>query len=392
MQGHSGIGTMRLGNRPDLRRIGIDPDFWYPLALSKQLKPSSTLAATFAGEPIVLVRTSSGAIFALENRCAHRQMPLHMGVVDKERLRCCYHAWTYDAAGKVVGVPYLPKGRSVPRGIRAYPCREAYGLIFVFPGDREKADRIPLPDVPTWSSPTYKTMYYSRQVNCHYSFMHENLMDMNHQFLHRRLLGSLKPVLLAKREGDAWVEAEYKFERTGGKPRFGGGLMLGREEPDRTVRHFDIMKVRTDYPYQTLTLRRPSSDEPALHLWTAYVPSDKDQRVTQSFGLLAVKKPKIPWLITFLQPAMRYFTERVFSEDRMAVEAEQRAYDLQQADWNQEVFPVILDLRALLIRHGVPLNNPTEQHTEMPNETAAAGASSGRIDANEGGSRRPESR
>jgi hypothetical protein len=118
------------------------------------------------------------------------------------------------------------------------------------------------------------------------------------------------------------------------------------------------MKVRTDYPYQTLTLRRPSCEEPALHLWAAYVPADKDQRTTQSFGLLAVTKPKIPWLITFLLPAMRYFTERIFSEDRMAVEAEQRAYDLQGADWNQEVFPVILDLRALLMRHGVPCSSP----------------------------------
>src|SRR5262249_40185689 len=128
--------SQKQGNRPDLRRIGIHPDFWYPFALSKKLKAASTLAVTFGGEPIVLVRTSGGTVFALEERCAHRQMPLHMGVVDKDRLQCCYHAWTYDATGKVVRVPYLPKGAHIPRGIRAYPCREAYGFIFVFPGDR----------------------------------------------------------------------------------------------------------------------------------------------------------------------------------------------------------------------------------------------------------------
>lgn len=371
------IGAMSSpepGNRPDLRRVGIHPDFWYPFALSKKLARGSALAVTFGGEPIVLVRTSGGTAFALEDRCAHRQMPLHMGVVDNDRLQCCYHAWTYDATGKVVRVPYLPKGARIPRGVRSYPCREAYGLIFVFPGDREKAERVPLPDVPTWSSPAYKTMYYSRQVNCHYSFMHENLMDMNHQFLHRRLLGSIKPVLLEKRGGNTWVEAQYKFERTGGKPTFGGGFMLGREDPDRSVRHFDIMTVRTEYPYQTLTLRRPTSDEPALHLWAAYVPGDKDQRTNQSFGLLAIKKPNIPLAITLLLPAMRYFTERVFTEDRLAVEAEQRAYDLQQADWNQEVFPVILDLRDLLTRGGIPLDGPAQpRRSEIPNQTAPGG-------------------
>jgi hypothetical protein len=37
----------------------------------------------------------------------------------------------------------------------------------------------------------------------------------------------------------------------------------------------------------------------------------------------------------------------------MAVEAEQRAYETQGGDWNQEIFPVIIDLRELLMKHGV---------------------------------------
>ncbi|MEK7385060.1 MAG: carbamoyltransferase C-terminal domain-containing protein, partial [candidate division NC10 bacterium] len=43
-----------------------------------------------AGEPIVLVRTGSGALYALEDRCAHRQIPLHKGVGNGERRRCGY--------------------------------------------------------------------------------------------------------------------------------------------------------------------------------------------------------------------------------------------------------------------------------------------------------------
>ncbi len=30
-------------------------------------------------------------------------------------------------------------------------------------------------------------------------------------------------------------------------------------------------------------------------------------------------------------------------------------FDLQGADWNQEIFPIIRALRSLLIRQGVPL-------------------------------------
>jgi len=80
----------------DLRRVPIHPDHWYPLAWSREVKPGRAHGVQFAGDPIVLVRTQTGKIFALEDRCAHRQVPLHAGVVDGESIRCCYHGWTYD--------------------------------------------------------------------------------------------------------------------------------------------------------------------------------------------------------------------------------------------------------------------------------------------------------
>src|SRR5579862_5380596 len=73
---------------PDLRRIGSHPDHWYPLAWSDELKPGKTLARQFAGSPIVLYRGTSGQAYALEDRCAHRQVPLHKGVVNGDMLKC----------------------------------------------------------------------------------------------------------------------------------------------------------------------------------------------------------------------------------------------------------------------------------------------------------------
>jgi renierapurpurin 18,18'-hydroxylase len=72
-------------------------------------------------------------------------------------------------------------------------------------------------------------------------------------------------------------------------------------------------------------------------------------------GMLMIEKPPIPGLIHVVWPLIRRFAESVFTEDRMAVEIEQRAHDLQRADWNQEVNPVIIALRDLLVRSGVPL-------------------------------------
>ncbi|NEE54936.1 Rieske (2Fe-2S) protein, partial [Streptomyces sp. SID8455] len=77
-----------LPGLPDLRRVGANPDFWYPVALSRGVRSGRVAATAFAGERIALFRGRSGAVHALEDRCAHRQVPLSMGVVDGETLRC----------------------------------------------------------------------------------------------------------------------------------------------------------------------------------------------------------------------------------------------------------------------------------------------------------------
>ena len=142
----SNLITMRTANSPnafDLRRVGAHPDYWYPVAWCDELKVGKALGRRFAGEPIVLYRGKSGRVFALEDRCAHRQVPLHLGVVNGDEIKCHYHGWTYDRSGKCVSVPYLGSER-LPNGVKSYPAREVDGLIFVFPGDPALAEsRLP---------------------------------------------------------------------------------------------------------------------------------------------------------------------------------------------------------------------------------------------------------
>lgn len=339
--------------RRDLRRTRLDPNFWYPVARSRALPRGKAIGTTFAGEPIVLVRTKSAAIFALEDRCAHRQVPLHLGVVKGEHLQCGYHCWTYDCAGHCINIPYLDEAHELPNGVRSYPCREAYGLIFVFAGTPARAATVPFPDLANYANPRYRTHYLDRKVRCHYSFMHENLMDMNHQFLHRRLMGRIRALLLERRKGPGWVEADYTFRRASRQPwgeRFilGGGLRQPREPSD------DLMTIRTEYPYQRLRFWTAGSQEPALDLWNAYIPLDRQQHWNHTYGLMMIRKPGIPGLAYLLWPFIVWFSESIFAQDRRIVEEEQKAFDRQGADWNQEIFPVIQDLRQLLLDCGVP--------------------------------------
>ncbi|WP_432177769.1 Rieske 2Fe-2S domain-containing protein [Streptomyces sp. NBC_00063] len=348
----------RGGAVADLRRIGIDPDYWYPVAVSRAVRKERTFAAVFAGERIALYRGRSGSVHALEDRCAHRQVPLSLGVVEGDVLRCCYHAWAYRGNGRISQIPYLPKGcERPPRGVRSYPVREAFGLVFVFPGDPEKAESAPFPVLPEFGAATHRTMTFSRTVNCHYSFMHENLLDMNHQFLHRSVLGRIQPKLLGYETGPQFVEARYLFVPAGGKKDRGAGLLSaeglgGQQTPDEIT-------IRTQYPYQTLQAVPDGAELPSFSLWAAYVPEDAEQRVNHAYGLLMIAKPPVPGVLQLAWPLIRRFTERVFAQDRMAVEAEQRAWDEQGGDRNHEVFPLILDVRHMLRTNGVPLGAET---------------------------------
>jgi phenylpropionate dioxygenase-like ring-hydroxylating dioxygenase large terminal subunit len=343
-----------IGDVPPTRRTGLDPNFWYPLARSRHLKPGKTLAVRFAETEIVLVRPKTGRPYALEDRCAHRQVPLSMGVVNGEQLQCGYHCWAYDRTGACVSIPYLDRGRTLPNGVGSYACQEAYGFVFVFPGDQDLADVVPLPDLPSYGDRRYKTRVLDRDIACHYSFMHENLMDMNHQFLHRSLMGRIRAKLLDVREGEDWLEADYSFSRTEGKQSLGERFIIGSNSSDK---YADLMTIRTGYPYQTLRYWTDGRrwEPPALDLWNAYIPTDRAQQRNHTFGLIMVQKPAVPGVIHLLWPIITLFTEGIFGQDRVIVEAEQRAYESQGADLNNEVFPIIQSLKGLLARRGVPL-------------------------------------
>lgn len=338
----------------DLRRVGAHPDYWYPIAWSKDLKPGKTLARAFAGEPIVVYRGAGGRVFALEDRCAHRQVPLHLGVVSGDTLKCGYHGWTYNCSGKCIDVPYLGRSR-LPNGVKSYPATEVDGLIFIFPGDAEHADARKPSVLGSRSDRRYITRRLNREVRAHYTFMHENLFDMNHQFLHRRQMGLIKASCLGRRRGEDWCEVDYTFTRSAGRASVGESAILNVFENGRNARR-DVMTIRTEYPYQRLRFWvDAAAGDPVLDVWLGYTPLDREQRTNRTFGHLSVKKPRIPALLYAAWPFITWFTENIFREDKAIVELEQAAHEAQGSDWNNEVFPAIRDLRSLLADCGVEM-------------------------------------
>jgi choline monooxygenase len=118
-------------------RTAVFGNSWQSVGRVDQLrKPGEFITAEIAGEPIAVVRGSDGILRAFFNVCRHRAAPVlteESGCVGK--LRCRYHGWTYDLAGKLVGTPEFEgvcdfeksENGMVPVGA----VREAGGFVWV---------------------------------------------------------------------------------------------------------------------------------------------------------------------------------------------------------------------------------------------------------------------
>jgi phenylpropionate dioxygenase-like ring-hydroxylating dioxygenase large terminal subunit len=127
-------------------------DFWYLAVAASAIAKGKTLAVTVLGEAILLGRTAANTVFAYADVCPHRGMPMRHGTFDGAYLRCCYHGWAFAAAdGRCTEIPALPlEDQTDPTRfrLRAYPCREVQGNLWVFmPARRNLPD--PMPEVPT---------------------------------------------------------------------------------------------------------------------------------------------------------------------------------------------------------------------------------------------------
>jgi phenylpropionate dioxygenase-like ring-hydroxylating dioxygenase large terminal subunit len=160
---------------------------WYAAAWSKDLtdKPS---ARTFLNEKVVLYRTASGRLAALEDRCCHRAAPLSFGEISGEHLCCGYHGLRFDTTGKCVAVP----GQSqVPPGaaVRSYPVHERWNVIWIWMGEAALADPARIPEL-TWLDDSNWTITPGMiEVRAHFQLILDNLLDLTHvSYVHKRTL------------------------------------------------------------------------------------------------------------------------------------------------------------------------------------------------------------
>ena len=165
---------------------GLDPDYWYPAAQIADLRPGSVKEVVFWKTSIALYRDADGSFHALENRCAHRHLRLSEGKVAGPHLVCRYHGWSYDGTGRLAHVSHEITGRRLPKiCVASYPVREKYGLVWIFPGDRARAEAVPLPAIHELDDgQPCEVMPIVMTLRSHHAMIVENVCDFNHEMLH----------------------------------------------------------------------------------------------------------------------------------------------------------------------------------------------------------------
>src|SRR6516225_12197826 len=77
---------------------------WYPAAWSRDIA-RTLISRRVLEQEVVLYRTSTGSVAALEDVCPHRFTPLSMGRLRDDAIECGYHGMTFDCSGACVRIP-----------------------------------------------------------------------------------------------------------------------------------------------------------------------------------------------------------------------------------------------------------------------------------------------
>jgi phenylpropionate dioxygenase-like ring-hydroxylating dioxygenase large terminal subunit len=111
----------------------------YPMLMgfaSEWATPGAFRTDDHLGVPILVVRGSDGRLRAFLNVCRHRGAKVAAGAGTARVFSCPYHAWTYDLAGRVRGIPderCFPGVRPGRSSLTELPLCEKHGLVWVIP-------------------------------------------------------------------------------------------------------------------------------------------------------------------------------------------------------------------------------------------------------------------
>jgi choline monooxygenase len=165
-------------------------------------EPGSFFTIEIAGEPVLVVRDEQGTLRAFHNVCRHKAAQVMNEPQGKAtKLRCRYHGWTYDLAGRLRGVPEfdgVADFRREDNGLVEMAVDTCGPLVFVHHGKPKQALKdflAPFPEM-TLGLGLERMRFVRRQdyeLGCNWKVFVDNFLDGGYHVntVHPGLAGAL---------------------------------------------------------------------------------------------------------------------------------------------------------------------------------------------------------
>jgi phenylpropionate dioxygenase-like ring-hydroxylating dioxygenase large terminal subunit len=318
-------------------------DAWYAAAWDHEVS-TKPLHRLILGLRVVLFRGENGVVGALEDRCAHRLVPLSCGKVAGDRLECAYHGLQFDVQGRCVANPHgaIPAAARV----RHFALQERHGMVWLWHGDPARADGALIPDLSFIDDEQLNARRIRGYMptKASYLLMADNILDLGHiEFLHSGTLGTeaVRAAPTRVRDDGRAIVVERQIEAEV-LPEF-----MSREYGcvGETVKR--LLSVRWMAPANlriTITVEPVDASRAAQSNYSCHLMTPETATTTHYFWANTRLGP----LSADLDERKRQGLERVFAtEDKPIVEAQQRNIDMDDSD---DPPPVMLAVDPGLVR------------------------------------------
>ncbi|XP_022875886.1 chlorophyllide a oxygenase, chloroplastic-like [Olea europaea var. sylvestris] len=307
-------------------------NFWYPVAFSADLKDDTMVPIDCFEEPWVIFRGKDGKPGCVQNTCAHRACPLHLGSVNEGRIQCPYHGWEYSTDGKC---EKMPSTRLLNIKIRALPCLEQEGMIWIWPGDDP-----PTANLPSLLPPSEFQIHAEivMELPVEHGLLLDNLLDLAHApFTHTSTFAK------------GWsVPSLVKFLT----PASG---LQGYWDPYPIDMEFrpPCMVLSTIGISKPGKLEGQNTGECSTHLHQLHVCLPSSRQKTRLLYRMSLDFAPVLKHVPFIQYLWRHFAEKVLNEDLRLVLGQQERMLNGANVWNWPVSYDKLGVRYRLWRDAV---------------------------------------
>ena len=182
----------------ELENQSVIANTWASIGFAKDVpNPGDVMPTALAGQPLLIVRGSDGAVLVFENVCRHRGMilveePGHF----KSAIACRYHAWCYGFKGNLKTTPHIggPGIHDLPEikkeNLSLISVRAVVWMDVVYvnlSGSAEDFDTAIRPLADRWSEFMGQPIFhggpdssFKLEINCNWKLAVENYCESYH--------------------------------------------------------------------------------------------------------------------------------------------------------------------------------------------------------------------